>query len=533
MMGAEEGNGNMTQEAVATTDEMAGLAALSIQEEVRLAALEETIDRGIRTFVEVGSALMEIRDGRLYRERYATFEDYCRERWAMVASRARQLIGASVVVANLESVTTVTPESERQARPLAALEPDQQREAWKQAVETAPAGKVTAAHVAATVAKMNGEKEYVLAPDPPPPPRTVEVDSQTRKRAADSRSQDKMQEGRIRRPFEVEGKLYVVYMNDDVAVRVWPADDWPGKPVESHRKLSELNKPGYYYHGWKVFYGATGYVVDHRDRIKVVEASAPDGEQAQPAYVPIYQLEQGIRDYLAWNSRALNTELSFEDNKLILVEGFDGLRSSGFLPKPWRKGDVRQAVNNVLDQLRQEQRRQQAARLPDSEEEQPTKDRLAVHYSSASTDWETPQWLFNILDQEFHFEVDVCATSKNAKVMTYFSPDLDGLAQPWYGTCWMNPPYDRKKMKLWVRKAYMESRLNGATVVCLLPARTDTSWWWDYCIEGEIRFLKGRLRFGDAENGAPFPSAVVVFGPGVEKKVVWWQEGSSINGADV
>jgi hypothetical protein len=121
--------------------------ALSLTESSRRAELEAVIELGLATFITVGNALLEIRDSRLYRDTHSTFEDYCRERWQMVASRARQLIGAAEVVANLQSVTTVTPTSERQVRPLAGLEPEQQREAWAAAVESAPNGKVTAEHV--------------------------------------------------------------------------------------------------------------------------------------------------------------------------------------------------------------------------------------------------------------------------------------------------------------------------------------------------------------------------------------------------
>ena len=90
----------------------------------------------------------------------------------------------------------------------------------------------------------------------------------------------------------------------------------------------------------------------------------------------------------------------------------------------------------------------------------------------------------------------------------------DGLAQDWKGTCWMNPPYGRE-ISAWVQKAYRSAKENGATVVCLLPARVDTRWWHDYCANGEVFFVRGRLKFGGAENSAPFPNAVVVFRPTV------------------
>lgn len=130
---------------------------------------------------------------------------------------------------------------------------------------------------------------------------------------------------------------------------------------------------------------------------------------------------------------------------------------------------------------------------------------------SSNTDlWETPQDFFDRLNAEFHFDLDVCALPENAKCKRYFTPTQDGLLQDWRGVCWMNPPYGRK-IGLWVRKAYETAVSGGGTVVCLLPARTDTAWWHDYAMQGEVRFIRGRLKFGGSKNSAPFPSAVVVF----------------------
>lgn len=131
-----------------------------------------------------------------------------------------------------------------------------------------------------------------------------------------------------------------------------------------------------------------------------------------------------------------------------------------------------------------------------------------VHFSSKTDLWSTPQDFFDELNKEFGFTLDVCATHDNAKCQTYYTIDQDGLAQEWEGVCWMNPPYGREIGK-WMEKAY-ESSLNGATVVCLVPARTDTKWWHEYVMKGDIRFLRGRLKFGNSKNSAPFPSAVVV-----------------------
>lgn len=128
-------------------------------------------------------------------------------------------------------------------------------------------------------------------------------------------------------------------------------------------------------------------------------------------------------------------------------------------------------------------------------------------FSSKTDLWETPQELFDELNQEFHFTLDVCATAENAKCERFYSPTDDGLSLPWDGVCWCNPPYGREISK-WVAKAYESNCL----VVMLLPARTDTKWFHKYCLlYGEIRFIKGRLRFGNAKNAAPFPSMIVIF----------------------
>lgn len=286
---------------------------LTVTEQNQLESYEAVIERGLHTFVEVGNALAAIRDDerKLYRA-YGTFEDYCRERWGFARRTAYQFIDAAAVAENVRHGAQIEPpRNERQARPLTPLSPSEQIAAWREAVETAPNGKVTAAHVAEVVERRNGAT------------------------------------------------------------------------------------PG---------------------------------------------------------------------------------------------------------------------------------DSMAVHYSSRTDEWETPLDLFDALDREFGFTLDVCALPDNAKCRKYFTPKDNGLIQDWNRrgeVCWMNPPYG-DEIKAWVRKA-AETAAEGGTVVSLLPARVDTAWWWDYCRFGEVRFLRGRLRFGGGDNGAPFPSAVVIFRPQDEPRVVWWE----------
>jgi site-specific DNA-methyltransferase (adenine-specific) len=149
-----------------------------------------------------------------------------------------------------------------------------------------------------------------------------------------------------------------------------------------------------------------------------------------------------------------------------------------------------------------------------------------VIFSSESEEWLTPDPLFETLDAEFHFTLDPCATPLSARCAAFYTKADDGLKQPWLGTVFVNPPYGRN-ITLWIEKAYEESQA-GSTVVCLVPARTDTNWWHDFITRAaELRFIRGRLNFDRLRNGslkeagthnATFPSVVAVFRPGVSWK---------------
>ena len=137
-----------------------------------------------------------------------------------------------------------------------------------------------------------------------------------------------------------------------------------------------------------------------------------------------------------------------------------------------------------------------------------------VMFSSTTDMWATPQNFFDELNREFNFSLDACALPSNAKCEKFFTPEQDGLSQNWEGNVWCNPPYGRD-VGNWVAKAYESAHSGTETVVVmLLPARTDTKWFHEYIYgKAEVRFVKGRLKFGDGTNIAPFPSMVVVFRP--------------------
>lgn len=136
-----------------------------------------------------------------------------------------------------------------------------------------------------------------------------------------------------------------------------------------------------------------------------------------------------------------------------------------------------------------------------------------IMFSSKTDLWETPQSFYDELDKEFQFTLDPCATPENAKCEMFFTKEMNGLTQNWEGnSVFCNPPYG-KEIGKWVKKAYEESKKSNTTVVMLIPARTDTAYFHDYIYHKakEIRFVKGRLKFGQSKNAAPFPSMVVVF----------------------
>lgn len=138
-------------------------------------------------------------------------------------------------------------------------------------------------------------------------------------------------------------------------------------------------------------------------------------------------------------------------------------------------------------------------------------------FDSAKQDWTTPDTLFERLDNEFHFTIDLAADDTNYKVDTYYTKQTNALVQDWKGIGWLNPPYgdiSAEKLVNWIKKAYNDTNKYNSVVVMLIPARTNTTWWRDYvCNAREVRFIIGRPKFGDAKHGLPQPLALVIFAP--------------------
>lgn len=136
-----------------------------------------------------------------------------------------------------------------------------------------------------------------------------------------------------------------------------------------------------------------------------------------------------------------------------------------------------------------------------------------VFFSNKTAEWETPQDLFDKLNQEFHFTLDPCADAQNHKCARYYTKEEDGLSQDWSREIvFCNPPYGRE-IEAWARKCFTEVYAGDCRcAVLLIPARTDTKWFHAYVYrKAEVRFIRGRLKFGGAKDNAPFPSMIVVF----------------------
>lgn len=166
-------------------------------------------------------------------------------------------------------------------------------------------------------------------------------------------------------------------------------------------------------------------------------------------------------------------------------------------------------------------------------------------FSKASDEWSTPQDFFESLDAEFGFDADMAASATNAWKEQWWGPDhwradrRNSLVFRWSGVCWLNPPYS--KCREFMAKAAEEAR-RGCTVVCLVPSRTDTRWWHEHVWDREkhqprpgveVRFVKGRLKFGGATAGAPFPSVVIIFRPATWKAQEPADSGQPVESDDI
>ena len=151
-------------------------------------------------------------------------------------------------------------------------------------------------------------------------------------------------------------------------------------------------------------------------------------------------------------------------------------------------------------------------------------------FDSDNNEWETPDELFNSLNNEFKFTIDLAASEKNKKCPLFYSREQNALLQDWKGIGWLNPPFGEKgsnRLSKFVEKAYNDSKKHGSTIVMLIPARTNTNWWHDFCMKGEVRFIRGRPAFKGCKYGLMQPLSIVIFRAYIQDKTKVHLVGSS------
>lgn len=502
---------------------------LTTTEQERLAELEDVVERGLKTFVEVGNALMEIRDSRLYRDAYGTFEEYCRDRWLVDRTYAHRIMAAADVASNLLPIGNI-PANEAQARPLAALDPEAQRKAWQRAVETAPNGKITGAHVERTIGEMT-KPDPVPAPDPLPDARVVEVDAEYFKKVDAAYSGDRIGQGRIKRPYEYDGRLYITTsgLGAGEAKRVIPAEEWPYKPVESHRKARELNESGPgYYHGWKVYFGSQPFILDATDRIKFVPAKYTADVESE-RFAPIWELEKWVHSWLSsitGGDRSLQIKL-LENIKNGVPGAFIRFIQSQHIKGPYRKHELKQAVNNVLEQLRQVEVSQEAMEVSEHTSSQAPANIL---HSSDSNEYYTPaQYVEAAREVMGGIDLDPasCAlANETVEAETFYTADDDGLQQEWFGKVFLNPPYGKdgneSNQGKWSHRLIEEYEAGNVDEAILLVNATPGNKWWAPLWYYLICFPDHRIHFNTPEGEtkqATHSNAFVYLGKNTERFV--------------
>jgi hypothetical protein len=283
----------------------AGREALNQDELLELADRELVIQKGLKTFYEVGEALLAIREKRLYRQSYDTFAEYCQQRWDMSKTHANRLIGASEVVENLTPMGVI-PETERQVRPLTQLDrPEAQQAAWRQAVDDAPEGKPTAKQVQAVVNEMKGTPPHV-------PPVSYGA------KAGDRPTDEPVDDYQPEVPeVEAEGERKVEWQGDpaaQVGMELWRA----GRSVMTPS-------------------GHSGRVVSISGRLMVVDTvngrQLYDLEKISPLYEDKSSVEDGPPILFATANYKLDNKRTFPQDETV-SQPFDNCQTAPYALEP-------------------------------------------------------------------------------------------------------------------------------------------------------------------------------------------------------
>lgn len=484
--------------------------ALSAAELTELASCELVIEHGLKVFHAVGLALLTIREKRLYRAQHATFEEYCQSKWGFTDNYALRLMRGAAVVENIATTPTIVgvlpdetlpmgrvlPTNERQVRPLITLSPDQQRDAWQEAVATAPNGKITAAHVeqVAQSYKPSGHRAGVSFTGAGVEPDLDEDGQPLRRRGDDDDEDEPLRPGDVvqyggqrftLRSVASSGRVYFdvpkshkLYgrgiESEDVSLVEHAADRKPhpqSPPPLAEEIIVIDGVPVSETHpaGFALFFGGSGY------------ATCVNCNRSHPRWSPVRGGD--------WRCEQSDCKRLTHDDLLI----------------PYTKEDATAEDRNARRSLK------------------PTNGGHAVHFSSKSDEWYTPPEIIAAVRAVMPIELDPASCYEAQQIIRadlYFDAKMNGLhpMRRWQGRVYLNPPYGDQIAK-WIERLVAEYKSTHVVeAIALVPARVDTAWYrllreYPRChVTGRVQFWNEANPIDGQRTGAPFPSAVFYLG---------------------
>lgn len=483
--------------------------ALSAAELTELASCEMVIEHGLKVFHAVGMALLTIREKRLYRADFTTFEAYCEQKWGFTDNYALRLMRGAEVVENITGtlpigrvlpagtppIGGVLPVNEAQVRPLVSLTPDNQRAAWQTAVETAPGGKVTGAHVAQVAQDYKPTKRSGVHFDGAGADPDLDENGEPLTRRGDDDDDEALRVGDIvqyggqrftLRSVASSGRVYFdlpkshkLYgrgiESEDVTLIERKADAKPAAALPPPRAAEEIVRidgiPVSETHpiGFALFFGGSGY------------ATCVNCNASHPRWSPVRGGD--------WRCEQPNCKRLTHDDLLI----------------PYTKEDSDAEDRNA--------RRSRA----------PSNGGHAVHFSSKTDEWYTPPEIIAAVREVMPIELDPASCYEAQNIIhadLYFDAQMNGLhpMRRWQGRVYLNPPYGDQIAK-WIERLIAEYKAaHVVEAIALVPARVDTAWYrllreYPRChVTGRVQFWNEANPIDGQRTGAPFPSAVFYLG---------------------
>lgn len=497
---------------------MSTAIALTAAELAELASCETVIEHGLKVFQAVGVALITIREKRLYRAEFTTFEAYCAARWGFTDERARLLMRGAEVAENLAVTPTIVgvlPANEAQVRPLIALTPDQQRAAWQQAVETAPDGKVTGAHVAAVAQQFK--------PTPVTRPAGVRPATEGVEPDLDEDGLPLVDHLNQRVNDRLAEQVELDEVDEDEGFRLGDVVEFRGHrctviAVSSAGRISLRSSIGQPLHGIDPDVEVVTLIERAPERPAAPRLSlVPRVEPAKPEarLVPVVDGMKISESHPVGYAALYATDDAIGYGKATCSHC--GQTHNGWTAVPAGRWKCRCGETTNDDQLETSGRAEYELEQRLKTQRAANGKTIAPLMTSDSPEWYTPADIIDLVRNVLGtIDLDPASCAEANKVVqakTYFDETLDGLAQPWRGQVYLNPPYG-DEIKAWVKRLIQDYRSGSVKeAILLVPSRSDTE-WYRMLREYPRCLVHGRLKFwgNGSTAGAPFPSALFYLG---------------------